>query len=47
MQKMRKIEMLSQKTGKIISVSANESFLNNVLGWSNGGWSKTGGWIER
>ena len=44
---MRKIEMFSQKIGKIVSKRANETFLNNVLGWSKNGWSKTGGWIER
>lgn len=40
---MKKIEMFSKKLGKNISVKSF-SGSNPVMGWSNSGWSKSGGW---
>ncbi len=39
---MKKIEMFSKKLGKNITVKAVAS--NHVMGWTNSGWSKSGGW---
>ena len=40
---MKKIEMFSKKLGKTIPVRTSNG-LSAALGWTNSGWSKSGGW---
>lgn len=44
---MKKLEVYSKKLGKTITVETREgkcASAGSALGWSNGGWSKSGGW---
>ena len=41
---MSKIQMYSQKLGKNITVETNKKANTVAMGWSNSGWSKSGGW---
>lgn len=41
---MNKIQMYSQKLGKSVSVAAGKKANTVAMGWSNSGWSKSGGW---
>ena len=41
---MSKIQMYSQKLGKSVSVEAVKKANTVAMGWSNSGWSKSGGW---
>jgi len=40
---MQKIEMFSKKLGKNIMVKTSNG-LTAAMGWTNSGWSKSGGW---
>ncbi len=40
---MKKLEVFSKKAGRTVTVKSAAA-CNPVVGWSNGGWSKSGGW---
>lgn len=44
---MKKVEVYSKKAGKKISVKKSTKSIvpTSVQGWSNSGWSKSGGWF--
>lgn len=41
---MSKIQMYSQKLGKNVIVETSKKANTVPMGWSNSGWSKSGGW---